>query len=102
MSASRKRKPGKSRKRAQTRIHRKTNGDQVRDSLATELKETRDRWVEISEIVDVTQVALEDGDASLIAPAAASVLFHSVLERIQGEIRMLDGLIEKKFAKAST
>lgn len=74
MSTSQKTKQGKSHKK--TGIHRKSNRDQVipRDSIATELAETRDRWLEISEIVDVTQVALEDGDCLTYRPRRSECL----------------------------
>ena len=65
------------------------------DSLATRLKDARDRWQAMSEIVDVTQAALEEGDGSLIIESAANVLFRFVLSPMQDEIRWLDELIEE-------
>jgi hypothetical protein len=49
----------------------------------------------MSEVVDVTQAALEEGDGSLIIESAANVLFRFVLSPMQDEIRWLDELIEE-------
>lgn len=65
------------------------------DSLATRLKDARDRWQAMSEVVDVTQAALEEGDGSLIIESAANVLFRFVLSPMRDEIRWLDELIEE-------
>lgn len=62
--------------------------------LAGKLKELRDRWVALSDLVDVLQVALEDGDTALIAESASSVLFNFVLTPMRDETRWLDELIE--------
>jgi len=55
----------------------------------------------MSEVVDVTQVALEEGDGSLIIESVASVLFRLVLEPMRDEIRWLDELIEENPGEAT-
>jgi hypothetical protein len=55
----------------------------------------------MSEVVDVTQVALEEGDGSLIIESVASVLFRFVLEPMRDEIRWLDELIEENPGEAT-
>jgi hypothetical protein len=64
------------------------------DSLATRLKDARERWQAMCEAVDVTQAALEEGDGSLVLESAANVLFRFVLSPMRDEIRWLDELIE--------
>lgn len=89
------RKPG-SKSSTKGGSRRKSNARQSTrgDSLASKLKELRDRWVAISDLVDVTQAALEDGDAALIGESASSVLFNFVLTPMRDETRWLDELIE--------
>lgn len=72
------------------------------DSLTTKLKDARERWEAMSEVVDVTQVALEEGDGALIIESAASVLFRFVLEPMRDEIRRLDELIEANPGEATS
>jgi hypothetical protein len=97
MSPPRKATPGKSgsKSSAKARTRRRSRQAARGDSLATKLKDARDRWQAMSEVVDVTQAALEEGDASLIIESAANVLFHSALSPMQDEIRWLDELIEE-------
>ena len=94
MSPPRKARPRKSGSKsssAKAHARRRVRGD----SLTMKLKEARDRWEEMSEVVDVTQVALAEGDGSFIIESVASVLFRFVLEPMWDEIRWLDKLIEE-------
>lgn len=101
MSPPRKARPGKSGpKSSKVRTRRRRPPAAHRDSLATRLKHARDRWQAMSEVVDVTQAALEEGDASLIVESAANVLFRFVLSPMRDEIRWLDELIEETPAEA--
>ena len=97
MSPRRKTSPGKSgsNSSATSRTRRRSRHAARHDSLVTRLKDARDRWQAMSEVVDVTQAALEEGDSSLIIESAASVLFRFVLSPMQDEIRWLDELIEE-------
>ena len=102
MSPPRKARPGKSgSKSPNARTRRRGRQAAHGDSLATRLKHARDRWQAMSEVVDVTQAALEEGDSSLIVESAASVLFRFVLSPMQDEIRWLDELIEEAPAEVS-
>lgn len=101
MSPPRKTRPGKSgSKSSKVRTRRRSRPAAHGDSLATRLKRARDRWQAMSEVVDVTQAALEEGDASLIIESAANVLFRFVLSPMRDEIRWLDELIEETPAEA--
>ena len=96
MSPARKATPGKSgSKSSKARTRRRSRQAAPRDSLGTRLKHARDRWQAMSEVVDVTQAALEEGDGSLIIESAANVLFRFVLSPMRDEIRWLDELIEE-------
>jgi hypothetical protein len=86
---------------AKARTRRGTRQPSRGDSLVRRLKDARDRWQAMSEVVDVTQAALQEGDASLIIESAANVLFHSVLSPMQNEIRWLDELIEETSGEVS-
>jgi hypothetical protein len=105
MSPPRKATPGESGSKSSAKAHtrrRSSVGQSARgDSLTTKLKEARDRWEGMSEVVDVTQVALEEGDGSLIIESVASVLFRFVLEPMRDEIRWLDELIEENPGEAT-
>jgi len=97
MSPPRKATPGKSgsKSSAKARTRRRSRQAARGDSLAAKLKDARDRWQAMSELVDVTQAALEEGDGSLIIESAANVLFRFVLSPMRDEIRWLDELIEE-------
>ena len=97
MSPPRKATPGNSgsKSSAKARTRRRSRQAARGDSLATKLKDARDRWQAMSELVDVTQAALEEGDGSLIIESAANVLFRFVLSPMRDEIRWLDELIEE-------
>jgi hypothetical protein len=93
----RRRKPG-SKSSATAGSRRKGNAQHPAraDSLAAKLKETRDRWVAMSETVDVVQIALEKiDDVGLIVDSASSVLYR-VLSQMHDEIQWLNELIELK------
>jgi hypothetical protein len=88
----------KARARRRSSVDRSARGD----SLTTKLKEARDRWEGMSQVLDVTQAALEEGDSALIIDSAVNVLFRFVLEPMQDEIRWLDELIEAHPGEAAS
>jgi hypothetical protein len=59
------------------------------------LENVHDRLVPLSEVVDVVQSALQEGDGALVVESASSVLYNFVLTPLQQEIRWLDSLIPK-------
>ena len=98
MSLRKKQRQRKSGSKSSTTAH--LNGESsaqqpVRDDfLATKLKDTRDRWVAMSETLDVIQFALEKiDDVGLIADSASRVLYR-VLSQMHEEIQALSEMIE--------
>lgn len=86
--------PGKSGSKSSAKARQRGRQTARGESLVTKLKDARDRWEGMSQVLDVTQAALEEGDSALIIDSAVNVLFRFVLEPMQDEIRWLDELIE--------
>jgi hypothetical protein len=71
------------------------------ESLTRQLRDARERWEGLCEVLDVTQAALEAEEGSLVIEAAANVLFRFVLSPMREEVRWLDELRVGKPGKRS-